>query len=62
MSLWTAWHMVALDRSKKLPKLEDLIRKLEPARVMSPRDLRAAIIAAATAMGSSVRHVKREDI
>lgn len=60
LSVFTAWHVEAFQRTKgRLPPLADLLRKMEPARIMSPQQLRASIIAAARAMGSQVIEIKR---
>lgn len=29
---WLAWHIVALDRTERLPKLQDILSRQEPAR------------------------------
>lgn len=62
LGLFEAWHTAAFYRSKKMPVLADLLRKMEPGRVMSSRAIRAAIIGAAQAMGAVVRIVKKGSI
>jgi hypothetical protein len=62
LALWATWHGEAFARTKRLSPLADLLRKIEPARVMSKRQLRANIIGAAMAMGAKVRYVKKEDM
>lgn len=59
MAIFTAWHVEAFSRTKRLPDLAGILRKMEPAEVMSPRQIRTAIIAAAEAMGSRVVYKKR---
>ena len=42
--LWLAWHVVALDRTQKLPKLETLfIRSTAPKRKQSGAEMLAAM-------------------
>ena len=62
LAIFEAWHTEALARGKRLPPLADLLRKLEPPRVMSPRQLRANIVGTAMAMGASVRYVKKGEL
>lgn len=38
--IWLAWHIVALDRTDKLPSLESLLAKPEaPRRKQSPEEM-----------------------
>ena len=41
-------------RAKRLPDLKQLLRKLDPARVMSGQAIRAAILGIAESMGAKV--------
>lgn len=52
--LWTAWHVAAFERQKRLPPLAPMLRKLEPVRVMSPKQLRNAVLSMAHALGATV--------
>jgi hypothetical protein len=38
--LWAAWHCEALHRTKRLPRLEHLLRKVEQKRGQTPEQLR----------------------
>ncbi len=52
--LWGHWQGQNLRRSKRLPDLRQLLRKLDPARVMSGQAIRAAILGIAESMGARV--------
>ncbi|AGH31363.1 hypothetical protein TVVG_00014 [Tetraselmis viridis virus SI1] len=54
----TAHYTASLSRSKRIPALNRLLKKLEPerARPMTTKELRAAIFAANAALGGTVRH------
>lgn len=54
LHLFGAYQGVMLTRQKRPPPLADLLRKLDPRKIMSPKALRAAIIGAARAMGAKV--------
>lgn len=54
LAIFEAWHAAAFYRSKRLPELGPLLRKIEPSRVMSPKEMRATIIGTARAMGAKV--------
>lgn len=56
-----AWHGESFARHKRLPNLTDILRKMEPSRVMSPREQRAAIMGIAEAMGATVTYKRRVD-
>ncbi len=62
LALYEAWHTAAFYRSKKMPELLPMLRKLEPSRVMSPKALRSVIVGAAMAMGAKVRIVKKGEL
>lgn len=62
LALYEAWHAAAFYRSKKMPELNPLLRKLEASRVLSPKAMRAAIIGTARALGASVRYVKKGEL
>lgn len=62
LAIFQAWHGEAFARTKRLAPLGDMLRKLEPPRVMSPRALRANIVGMAQAMGATVRHVKKGEL
>lgn len=59
LAIYTAWHVEAFQRSKTLKPLANILRQMEPARVMSPQEVRAAIISAAEAMGSTVHYIDK---
>lgn len=59
LAIFHSWHAAAFERQKRLPDLAGILRKMEPARVMSPREVRASIFGIAKAMGAKVRHVKK---
>ncbi len=59
--LWQAWSTANFTRAKKLPDLKGLLSKLEPSRVMSPRELRSTLLGIATVMGAKVIYKKRGD-
>lgn len=61
VATFAAWQNQNLSRHKRLPNLADLLRKLEPARVMSAKAIRGAIMNMAKAMGAEVRYVKKKD-
>lgn len=60
LHLWAHFQGQGFARAKRLPRLSDLLRKLEPSRVMSPEGLRSAIINMARAMGATVTHRKKD--
>lgn len=42
--IWLAWHIVALDRTDRLPKLESLlVKKSEPKRKQTPEEMLLAM-------------------
>jgi hypothetical protein len=59
LALFNAWHAAAFTRQKRLPNLGDMLRKLDAPRVMSPKQVRQAIFAAAKALGAKVRVVEK---
>ncbi len=59
LALWHAWHQAAFERQKKLPALEPMLRKFEPQRTMSNKELREQVIAMAKAMGALVIRRKK---
>lgn len=61
LHLWAHYQGEGLHRTKALPNLTGLLRKLEPMRVMSPRGLRNAILNMARAMGAKVTRRKKGD-
>ena len=55
LAIITGYHAGIIGRGKKAPKLAELLRPFEEPRApMSPKALRAAIIAANRAMGGKV--------
>lgn len=57
LALISGWHAGAISRAKKPPPLAKLLKPFEePKPPMSPRQLRAAIIAANRAMGGKVTY------
>ena len=62
LALFQAWHAEAFARGKRLPPLKDMLRKLEPPRVMSTQAMRRHILGMAEAMGATVRHVKKGEL
>lgn len=59
LHLWGGWHNAAFQRSRKLPNLASLLRKLEPLRVMSPKELRRSIVSSFMALGAKVTFRKK---
>lgn len=61
LAAWHAWHVANFTNAKKLPDLNQVLRKLEPAesRVMSPKAQRATILGMAAAMGAEVVYRKK---
>lgn len=59
--LWAHWHGAAFARQKRLPDLPTILRKMEPMRVMSPRELRAAVLAMAESLGAKVIRRKKNE-
>jgi hypothetical protein len=60
-ALWHAWNAANLVNAKKLPDLNQMLRKLEPPenRVMSPKAQRQTILGMAAAMGAEVVYRKK---
>lgn len=54
LTLWGQWQGQNLRRAKRLPDLKQLLRKLDPARVMSAQAIRSTIIGLAESMGAKV--------
>ena len=62
-SLWAVWHGAAWTRSKTFTnaeKLNSMLRKMDPPRVMTPREQRSAILGIANAMGAEVVYRKKK--
>ena len=53
LAMWTAWHAAAFERSKQLPKLEDILKRLDgaPAKRMTGEEMLRAVEALNTAAG-----------
>lgn len=62
LAIYAAWHTASYERTRKLPNLAATLRKLEPARLMSPKTLRDAIVGIAQTMGATVRIVPKGSI
>lgn len=60
LQIFGAWHGQNMARGKRSPDLKQLLRQIDPPRVMSPKAIRAAVIGMAKAMGAIVVHKKRE--
>lgn len=58
----TAHHTASLSRSKRIPSLKTLLKKVDPVqrRPMTTKELRAAIFAANKALGGTVRYAGSE--
>lgn len=57
--LWLAWHIVALDRTERLPKLETLLARPEaPRRKQSPEEMLTAMKGIFLAFGGSPEQLK----
>lgn len=54
LMLFGAWWAINLKNAKRLPDLKALLRKLDPARVMSASAIRGTILGIAAAMGAVV--------
>ncbi len=59
LTLWQAWQTANFTNAKRLPALEPLLRKLEPGRAMSNREVRATLLGMAQAMGALVVRRKK---
>jgi len=60
--LWAHWHGSAWVRTKTFPnadKLNSMIRKMDPPRVMTPREQRTTILGIARALGAEVVYRKK---
>lgn len=57
-ALWQAYMTEGYARQKKLPNLGAELRKLDPPRIMSPKEQRDAIIQMAKAMGAEIVYGK----
>lgn len=51
---WLAWHVAALSRQKKLPKLGTLLAKRKPKRRQTPDEMLAMCKMLTVAMGGEV--------
>lgn len=59
--LWLAWHIVALDRTEKLPKLETLmIKSSAPKRQQSSDEMLAIMKAMFLAFGGDPAELRTE--
>jgi hypothetical protein len=59
VALFGAWQTESMARHKRLPNLGDLLRKLEPVRVMSVKSMHVAVRQIAKAFGATVKREKR---
>lgn len=60
-SLWAAWQTANFTRSKRLPDLLPLLRKLDPVPVrMTAREIRDSVFDMAKAMGAKIIRKKRK--
>lgn len=59
LAIITAHNTENFARTKRLPRLQDVLRKLWPPRVMSAKEQHASIMAMARAMGARVIHRKK---
>ena len=60
--LWLAWHIVALDRTEKLPKLETLmIKSSAPKRQQSSDEMLAIMKAMFLAFGGDPAELRAEN-
>lgn len=50
----TAWYGAAFERSKRLPSLQDVLKKIRPPKPMSGDDIRAYVFAMNEQMGGTV--------
>lgn len=57
--IWAAHANAIWGRTKKVPSLSSIIRRLDPPRPMSPKAIRASIMAIAKAMGAAVVYRKK---
>ncbi len=53
-----AWHMAALQRTKKMPELKTLLRQLRPMTKQKPQEQMAAVRQIAAGMGKSLKRVR----
>lgn len=61
LNLWGHWQGANLSKARRLPDLKQLLRKLDPRRVMSAANIRAEIMSIAAAMGAKVVHRTRRE-
>lgn len=54
--IWQAWHVAALMRQKKLPKLKTLLRHVARPEPQSPDQVKRNIMAWASAAGLRLHH------
>lgn len=57
-----AYRIEGFARTKRLPDIRQLLRKLDPPRVMSGSEQRAEILGVARAIGAPVRYVPKGSI
>lgn len=62
MRMFQAWWTGYFFRAKKMKALDEYLRKLEPAKVQSPKSIRASILEIAKTMGAKVRYVKKGEL
>ncbi len=60
VALFNAWQGQSLSRTKRLPDLSDMVKKLWPSKPMSPKQQRRAIMDMARAMGAKITYRKKE--
>lgn len=59
LHLWAQYQGQALSRTKRLPNIATLLRKLEPNKPMSGREIRHWLMEAARQMGAKVTRRKK---
>jgi hypothetical protein len=53
-----AWHVAALQRTKKMPELKTLLRQLQPLTKQKPQEQLAAVHKIAADMGRPLKRVR----
>ena len=59
--MWLAWHIVALDRTPKLPRLESLLLKNTVRRQQSPEELLVAMKSIFLAFGGDPAELNADE-
>lgn len=58
-AMWQAYQIEGFARTKRLPDINAILRKMDPPRLMSAKEQHRSILAMARAMGATVEYRKR---